>query len=100
MSEQEKPPAFAIALGDLKSRNKDDSPAALRKADQAGAQHGFVPRGTERRGGRQPSPRTGQIHAKVLPNVAEDIAAEAVLRGVTQGILIEEAWTLYRARHK
>jgi hypothetical protein len=66
--------------------------------DQTGAQHGFVPYETRRRGGRQPSPRTSQVHAKVLPNVAEEIAAEAVLRGVTQGTLIEEAWTLYRVR--
>lgn len=51
-----------------------------------------------RRRGRKPSPRTGQVHAKVMPNVAREISREAVLRGVQQGVLIEEAWALYKAR--
>ncbi|MFC6640151.1 hypothetical protein [Sulfitobacter sediminilitoris] len=51
-----------------------------------------------KRRGRRPSPRTGQVHAKVLPNVAKEISREAVLRGVQQGVLIEEAWALYKAQ--
>jgi hypothetical protein len=39
------------------------------------------------------------VHAKVLPHVADDIAAEARRRGTQQGIIIEEAWALYLA-HK
>ena len=92
------PSAFSINVGALKSRPKDSSPEAIGKVDQAGEQHGFVPRDGERRGGRKPSPRTGQVHAKTMPEVAEQIAAEALRRGVTQGILIEEAWALYLAQ--
>ena len=40
--------------------------------------------------------RTGQVHAKVMPQIAEDIANEARRRGVVQGVLIEEAWALYK----
>jgi hypothetical protein len=53
----------------------------------------------KRKGGRRPSPRTGQIHARVLPAVAEEIAAEARQRGVQQGVVLEEAWALYRAAY-
>jgi hypothetical protein len=53
---------------------------------------------TERKRGRQPSPRTGQVLAKVMPDVADEIADEAKRRGVQQGVLIEEAWALYRGR--
>ena len=96
MSDQLKP--FAVDLKQLRSRPKDTSPAAIQSVDRAGEQHGFVAReGTGKRG-RPPSPRTGQVHAKVLPHVADEIAAEAIRRGVTQGILIEEAWTLYLAQ--
>lgn len=90
--------AFSIDVTKLRSRPKDASAAATRKADEAGAQHGFVAREPKGRPGRPPSPRTGQVHAKTLPHVAEEIAAEALRRGVTQGVLIEEAWTLYQAQ--
>lgn len=93
MSDQPKP--FSVDLKQLRSRPKDTSPAAIQTVDRAGEQHGFIPREGVGRRGRKPSPRTGQVHAKVLPYVADQIAAEAVRRGVTQGILIEEAWTLY-----
>jgi hypothetical protein len=35
-----------------------------------------------------------------MPNVAREISAEAKRRGVQQGVLIEEAWALYRAREE
>ena len=89
---------FSIDLGSLKKRPKDSSPASLARVDQAAEAHGFVPREPQGRGGRKPSPRTGQVHAKVLPHVAHEIAAEATRRGVTQGLLIEEAWALYCAK--
>ena len=90
---------FSIDLASLRSRPKE---ADERAADAAGEAHGFVSREPEaapkRRPGRRPSPRTGQVHAKVLPHVSEAIAAEARRRGVTQGVLLEEAWTLYEER--
>ena len=92
--------AFSIDVTALRSRSKDTSPAAIEKADQAGEQHGFVDRAPKGRAGRRPSPRTGQVHAKVLPHVSEEIAAEARRRGTQQGIIIEEAWTLYLAQQK
>ena len=93
-------PEFSINLGSLRKREKDSSPADLAKADQTAAEHGFLSREPKGKGGRRPSPRTGQVHAKVLPNIADEIAAEAIQRGVTQGILIEEAWGLYVAQRR
>lgn len=90
------PSPFSIDLGSLKSRHKDTSPAAVEKADTAGEKHGFVDREPKKKRGRPPSPRTGQVHAKVMPHIADEIAAEATRRGVQQGVLIEEAWGLYR----
>ena len=91
-------PAFSIDIARLKTRPKDVSSEAIEKADAAAEQHGFINREPPRRRGRQPSPRTGQVHAKVMPRVADEIAEEASRRGVTQGVLIEEAWGLYKAR--
>jgi len=91
-------PAFSIDITRLKSRQKDISSETIEKADAAAQQHGFVNREPPKRRGRQPSPRTGQIHAKVMPTVADEIAQEATRRGVTQGVIIEEAWSLYRQR--
>ncbi len=89
---------FRIDVGTLKSRSKDSSPQAVEKADNAGEKHGFVDREPKRQRGRAPSPRTGQVHAKVMPHVADEIAAEAKQRGVQQGVVIEEAWLLYRSQ--
>lgn len=91
---------FAVDLGRLKSRAKDTSTQALEKTDRAGEELGFVPRAPEKRRGRKPSPRTGQVHAKVMPNVSEEIANEARRRGVQQGVIIEEAWELYKKSGK
>ena len=88
--------AFNIDLGRLKSREKDSSPQAIEKAERAGEELGFVPRDGQKRRGRKPSPRTGQVHAKVLPGVSDEIANEAKRRGVQQGVIIEEAWVLYK----
>ncbi|KHA53895.1 hypothetical protein Z947_381 [Sulfitobacter geojensis] len=32
-----------------------------------------------------------------MPNVSREISREASARGVQQGVLIEEAWALYKA---
>jgi len=71
--------------------------AAPEKAAESAKEQG-AERPKPKRRGRKPSPRTGQVHAKVMPNVAREISREAVLRGVQQGVLIEEAWALYKAR--
>jgi hypothetical protein len=87
---------FTIDLGQLRSRAKDDSPDAVALSDKAGEDLGFVTRDPARKRGRKPSPRTGQVHAKVMPEVAAQIADEARRRGVQQGVVLEEAWALYR----
>ncbi|WP_163852342.1 chromosome partitioning protein ParB [Pseudooceanicola aestuarii] len=92
-------PAFSIDLGKLKSRRKEPTPAAVRKTEEVAEKHGFTERAPRRRRGRPASPRTGQVHAKVMPEVSRAIAAEAKRRGVQQGVLIEEAWALYTAQH-
>lgn len=91
-------PAFSIDLGSLRTRRKDVSSGAIEVSDRTAEQHGFVNREPPKRRGRLPSPRTGQVHAKVMPHVADEIAAEAKRRGVQQGVLIEEAWEVYKAR--
>ena len=87
---------FNIDLSRLKTREKDRSPQAVEKADRAGEELGFIVREAQKRRGRRPSPRTGQVHAKVMPEVSEEIANEAKRRGVQQGVIIEEAWALYK----
>lgn len=87
---------FNIDLGRLKTREKDRSVQAVEKTDRAAEELGFVARDPQRTRGRKPSPRTGQIHAKVMPGISEDIANEARRRGVQQGVIIEEAWALYK----
>jgi hypothetical protein len=89
-------PTFSIDVGGLKSRDKGTSSLReVEKIDRAGDALGFVDRSPKRKRGRPASPRTGQVHAKVLPHVSNEISAEAKRRGVQQGVLIEEAWALY-----
>lgn len=90
--------AFNIDIGRLKSREKDRSSQAVEKTDRAGEELGFIIREPQKRRGRKPSPRTGQVHAKVMPNVSDEIADEAKRRGVQQGVIIEEAWALYKIK--
>lgn len=91
---------FKIDIAGLKSHAKDKSSATLEKVDKAGDIHGFVDRRTVKKRGRPASPRTGQVHARVLPHISEEISLEAKRRGVQQGVLIEEAWQLYCDAHK
>jgi hypothetical protein len=91
-------PAFSIDLAQLKTRRKDQAPEVIARTDAAAEQHGFIDRRGQGRRGRRPSPRTGQVHAKVLPHVAGEIALESQRRGVQQGVIIEEAWALYKAK--
>ena len=86
-------------LAQLRHRRKEDLPEATGLADAVGDKHGFTGR-EGRRGGRKPSPRTGQVHAKVLPEVSLGISEEARRRGVQQGVILEEAWALYLERQR
>jgi hypothetical protein len=110
MSGSTKP--FGLNLSGLKPTPKPTGEATLRALDKVGEGAGFVSREPHDAGGETapaPTPdtrgpgrprgiRTGQVHAKVLPEVAREISAEATRRGVTQGALIEEAWALYKGR--
>ncbi|MGL4941506.1 MAG: hypothetical protein ACRC44_09205 [Bifidobacterium asteroides] len=89
---------FSIDIGGLKTRRKDTSPQRTERVEQAAEDLGFVNRNPTGRRGRPASPRTGQVHAKVMPHVADEIREESLRRGVQQGVLIEEAWELYKAR--
>ena len=87
---------FCIDINDLKAKPKKSNQQLLNNVDKAGDAHGFMPRSARRRPGRKLSLRTGQVHARVLPAVTRAIATEARRRGVQQGVLIEEAWALYK----
>lgn len=90
---------FGVSLdaGKLKSKRKNTTSEAVAQTDLVAEKHGFVERSPKKRRGRKPSPRTGQVHAKVMPAVSKEIAQEARDRGVQQGVLIEEAWALYKS---
>ena len=81
-------------LARLTARPKGDPAAVTSIADSVGARHGFLARAPKpkKRPGRKPSPRTGQLHAKVLPDVRDAIAEMAERVGWTQGQVIEWAW--------
>ena len=84
-------------LAGLKARPKTGGAETVRKADAVGEKRGFVDRSPRRKPGRKPSPRTYQLHPKVLPEVGEALAKEAEKRGLTQGQLIEEIWRAWQA---
>lgn len=83
-------------LAGLKARPKDTSVEEVRRVDEVGEARGFLDRTPRRKPGRKPSPRTHQLHPKVLPEIGEAIAAEAERLGITQGQLIEQMWDAYR----
>lgn len=97
--EVQMPSDFKINVSSLKStEKKEPTKATQQKSDKIADNHGFISREPAKKRGRKPSPRTGQVHAKVLPNVAKEIAEEARARGVQQGVILEEAWELYQSR--
>lgn len=89
---------FSVDLKKLNRRQSETQPESDQKVvDKVATDLGFTSREPSKPG-RRPSPRTGQIHAKVLPEIAEAISEEARSRGVQQGVIIEEAWAAYLAR--
>ncbi|NJM50201.1 MAG: chromosome partitioning protein ParB [Sphingomonadales bacterium] len=90
---------FQVDLKKLRSTRKLQSEKELSQMEERAAKKGFNSRESSGTPGRKPSPRTGQVHAKVLPNVSDEIKEEKNRRGVVQGVLIEEAWALYKREH-
>lgn len=83
-------------LAGLKARPKDTTVEDVRRVDEVGEARGFLDRTPRKKPGRNPSPRTYQLHPKVFPEIGEAIAAEAERLGITQGHLIEQLWSNYQ----
>ena len=82
-------------LKGLKARPKIDSVDDIQRVERVGEKKGFLDRTPRKKPGRKPSPRTYQLHPKVLPNIGEAITTEAERLGLTQGQLIERMWQAY-----
>jgi len=82
-------------LGGLVARPKPSTVEDVRRIDEVGEARGFVDRTPRKKPGRKPSPRTYQMHPKVMPQIGEAIADEAEKLGFTQGQLIEKMWQIY-----
>ncbi len=82
-------------LGGLVARPKPSTADDVRKIDEVGEARGFVDRTPRKKPGRKASPRTYQMHPKILPQVGEAITDEAESLGLTQGQLIEKMWQVY-----
>lgn len=90
---------FEIQIGAFRRKDKASTLEQEEKLKTVSEKLGFVDRSPKKRRGRPASPRTGQVHARVLPHISDEISDEAKRRGVQQGVLIEEAWELYKANH-
>lgn len=82
-------------LGGLVARPKPSTVEDVRRIDEVGEARGFVDRTPRKKPGRKPSPRTYQMHPKVMPPIGEAITDEAEKLGLTQGQLIEKMWQMY-----
>ena len=89
---------FKIDLDQIKKSAREEPKESISVVDSVSDSLGFVERPEKRKRGRLPSPRTGQVHAKVLPHVSLEISQEAKRRGVQQGVIIEEAWQCYKVQ--
>lgn len=85
-------------LAGLTARPKITGIEEIRTVDRVGEGHGFLDRTARKKPGRKPSPRTHQLHPKVLPEIGEAISAEAECLGLTQGQLLERMWEIYNAK--
>ena len=74
MARKKTPPTIKINPHDyvLPDTNKTDNQPNLRKLDALAEAQGYVARQVRKRRS-VPNPRTGQLHAKVLPQVYEEI---------------------------
>ena len=74
------------------NRDNDD----LDALDNATDKEGYVSRAPQSgKRGRPRNPRTGQVHARVYQKFQNYLRDEAIARGVHQGIIVEEALSLY-----
>lgn len=74
----------------------DKSSQQLDKMEEMAAKQGYVCRAPRRKLGRRRSPRTEQIHTWVHPYAKEWLLAESLRRDVHQGLILEEAFELYK----
>jgi hypothetical protein len=86
-------------LAGLTARPKDTGPAEVRKVDEVGEARGFVDRTPRKKPGRKPSPRTYQLHPKVLPATGQELSEHAEEMGLTQGQLVEVIWMFYKEKN-
>jgi len=84
-------------LQPLKAKPKPLNSKELQDLDTVAEERGFVDRSARRKPGRKASKRTFQLHPKVLPEVGEAFADEAVRLDLTQGQLLEKLWAAYKA---
>lgn len=82
-------------LSGLAARPKETSAEEVRRVDEVGEARGFFDRSPRKKPGRKPSPRTYQMHPKLMPQIGEAISVEAEKLGLTQGQLIEQMWQVY-----
>lgn len=82
-------------LSGLAARPKETSHEDVRRVDEVGEARGFFDRSPRKKPGRKPSPRTYQMHPKLMPQIGQAISLEAEKLGVTQGQLIEQMWNIY-----
>lgn len=93
-------------LPGLKARPKGQVEEALQKIDEHGDRRGFVDREPatsmsvpfRKKPGRKPSPRTQQLHPRVLPATSQAFFAAARERGLSQGQMFEVIWAYWRDR--
>lgn len=83
-------------LSGLKAKSKISTPESVQSIDRLGDSMGFLDRTPRKKPGRKPSPRTYQLHPKVMPDVGLSISSEAEKEGITQGMLIEKIWKIYK----
>jgi len=83
-------------LSGLKARPKPAASVELPRIDHVAEAKGFVDRSPRKKPGRKKSPRTYQLHPKVLPQIGAALTAEAERLGLTQGQLIEQIWDMYQ----
>lgn len=82
-------------LSGLSVRQKTFTKENVRHIDDNGEAHGLLDRSHRKKPGRKPSPRTYQMHPKLMPKVGEAITLEAEALGLTQGQFIERMWQVY-----
>lgn len=87
-------------LFDLAPKPRSASKDLVRASDHVAEAHGFIDRTPRRKPGRKKGLRTFQIHPKMLPEVGEQIVAEAERLGTTQGHVIEAMWRAYMEQGK